>query len=336
MAVNVDWVQAGGYSAIQDRQVLAALLSKSAINTVRAGILQSTGSDLAVTANGTPNMTVNVAAGALTFPDSAGAAYVGTNTATKSVTIAASDPTNPRLDLIIFRVYDNEAGDVAPTSNQTQPGSTAGTAPVQTKTGDIEVVPGTPGAVPVEPSLPTTRCVVLKRVRVRAATASILTSDIETATAQIGFTTAAGGILSCTGPADYPPNPYPGQVIDDLNLGVIRYNTAAVSWKLVGGADTGWITATLTNSWVTFGAPTQVPRYRKMNGIVYVEGSIKLGVMASPVFTLPVGFRPNATLWFAGGAGAASPRIDVNADGTVLSSFTNGGCGINFCFPADQ
>jgi hypothetical protein len=195
VTINVDPVQAGGYTAIQDRQGITALLAKTSRVGVHPGIMLSDGFDLAVFPQSpTPDMSIFVAAGSVVIADAGGGSYVLTNSAAKTVTIAASDPTNPRLDLIIARVYDNEVGDAVSTTNLTLPG-TAGTAPVQTKTGDIEVVQGTPAGTPGEPSLPNSRCVVLRRVRVRAGTASILGSDLENATAQIGFTSAQGGII---------------------------------------------------------------------------------------------------------------------------------------------
>ena len=69
------------------------------------GVVRAT--DLAVAQNGTPNMTVNVAAGGAFIRGTQSAnqgAYHLWNDATLSVAISAADATNPRRDLIIVQV----------------------------------------------------------------------------------------------------------------------------------------------------------------------------------------------------------------------------------------
>ncbi len=104
-----------------------------------------TGAELQVTASGTPSMVLQVAAGTA---DINGAGQDSGSTRAQirqpsSVTVSASDPTNPRIDLVVL--YD---------------------------TGALGVVAGTPAGSPVAPATPSA-CIVLAHVAV-AATATTL------------------------------------------------------------------------------------------------------------------------------------------------------------------
>lgn len=76
----------------------------------RGGVVRELGTALTVTANGSPNMTVNVSAGQVYISGSQGTkqgVYSGVNDASVSVAISASDPSNPRIDLIVAKVEDS-------------------------------------------------------------------------------------------------------------------------------------------------------------------------------------------------------------------------------------
>ena len=104
--------------------------------------------------------------------------------------------------------------------------------------------------------------------------------------------------------------------------------------------DTGWIlvgatgAAAFQNSWTAYaGTPYGQPKYRRKNGIVYLDGLFKGGTLNSVLFTLPAGFRPNERLVMASvmssiNTGAASTgtahthpnaqlagRVDITPDG---------------------
>lgn len=102
-------------------------------------------------------------------------------------------------------------------------------------------------------------------------------------------------------------------------------NTATVpldSWHNVNAAgEPGY-----QNSWVAFGAPFPGARFRvDINGKVTVGGLLAKGggnwVANETIFTLPVGYRPDAQLVFyprmLGGATENNGRIDLFADGSV-------------------
>src|SRR4051812_32925977 len=94
------WIQGGSHSAENDRLTERA-------GTIAAGIV-GTG-DLLVTANGTPNMTVNVAAGAALVAGSLTPTqgyYKVYNDASVSLAIAAANATNPRIDIVVLTIND--------------------------------------------------------------------------------------------------------------------------------------------------------------------------------------------------------------------------------------
>lgn len=119
--------------------------------------------DLAVSQNGTPNMGVSVAAGTA-FVKGTSATFQGLyhvfNDAAKSITLAAADATNPRIDLIVARIRD--AAYVAGSSN----------------TWTLEAVTGAAiGATPFEPPLPVSS-LLLATVNVPAGATSITNANI--------------------------------------------------------------------------------------------------------------------------------------------------------------
>jgi len=119
--------------------------------------------DLAVSERASgANMSVDVAAGAcwVAGDDDADAqpTYRLRNDATVNVAISAADATNPRIDLVVARVYDSAFAGV----------SDAGT---------IEVVTGTPAGSPSAPSLPN-NAVALAQVAVAAGASSVTTANI--------------------------------------------------------------------------------------------------------------------------------------------------------------
>lgn len=79
----------------------------------------------------------------------------------------------------------------------------------------------------------------------------------------------------------------------------------------------------LQNGWVAYGSPYNLPGYRiTMDGLVYVRGVIKDGVTGSGtlLFTLPEGYRPDATKIFAlaKAGGAGNWEVEIAANGQVV------------------
>lgn len=118
--------------------------------------------DLLVTANGTPNMSVNVAAGRAGIPGTQNVLLQGIyeclNDATVNLSIAASHPTLPRNDLVVASVQDAAYSGA-------------------TNLWLLQVITGTAAASPADPSVPA-NSISLSRVRVDAAVSSIVSGKI--------------------------------------------------------------------------------------------------------------------------------------------------------------
>lgn len=120
----------------------------------------ATPDDMKVTASGTPDMNVHVAAGYcfITGSDVADqGSYGGLNDASITLAVTAADPTDPRIDLVVAVVSDADYS-----------GS---------NTFDIVMVDGTPAGSPTAPTAPDSS-LVLARVAVGAAATTITSGNI--------------------------------------------------------------------------------------------------------------------------------------------------------------
>ena len=165
------WLQAGSHPAEHDR-----LLMQSVAAGLVEGVVGFT--DLVVSEkSGTPDMSVDVAAGAA-FVRGDESVFQGTyhvqNDAATNVTVAASDPTNPRWDLVVAQVEDSDYSGA-------------------TDAWSLAVVTGTAAASPSDPTVPD-NALVLARVVVPASASSITDSDI---TDLRPFSAALGGLIRC-------------------------------------------------------------------------------------------------------------------------------------------
>ena len=159
-------LQAGNYSAIDDRRFWGA--------GVREGVI-SGGSYQVIQRAAGANMTVDVAAsvgsGAVVQGDSVtaqGNYFVPPTAANINVTIAAADATNPRNDLVVLEVKDDQhdAGGL----NQARVRVITGTANASAAATDAPGANGTP-------ALPSS-CLLLAVVRVTAGATSVTTAMI--------------------------------------------------------------------------------------------------------------------------------------------------------------
>lgn len=172
-----------------------------------------TTSDLAVSANATPNMTVNVAAGGAFIrgtQSSNQGAYHLWNDATVSLAIDAADATNPRRDLVIAQVRD---------SNYSGSDDDA----------RLVVVTGTPAAVPTDPSLSSyPNALVLARVTVAANDTAIGAGDITDLRTLAHTQWQVPAVASTTERDRFIPSPTAGQLAylntNDTAEGIYAYN----------------------------------------------------------------------------------------------------------------
>ncbi|WP_075343790.1 hypothetical protein [Tenacibaculum agarivorans] len=85
--------------------------------------------------------------------------------------------------------------------------------------------------------------------------------------------------------------------------------------------DTGWQTPLLQNGIENYSSSYQAPRFRKKNGVVYIEGTVRGGIpgpSTTTIFTLPSGFRPSKRLILKGiKSGDVVVRIDISTSGVM-------------------
>lgn len=82
----------------------------------------------------------------------------------------------------------------------------------------------------------------------------------------------------------------------------------------------GWTAPTFQNSWVNFGSGWAAVGYCKDSlGFVHLKGLIKSGTVAygTPMFTLPVGYRPAESEIFASVSNSVFGEIAVDSNGIV-------------------
>jgi hypothetical protein len=104
-------------------------------------------------------------------------------------------------------------------------------------------------------------------------------------------------------------------------VGAINENNALISSK-ANIVQEDWISPTMLNSWVNYddGIQYSVCQYMKDEmGFVHFRGLIKSGTVgsATPVFVLPVGYRPDKRLGIVTISNNTVGQIDVFADGKV-------------------
>ncbi len=285
--------------------------------------------DFAVTQNGTPNMSVNVAAGRALIRSGnassvAAGVFVVMNDATVNVAISAADPTNPRIDLVVVQVRDTNYGEAASDVR-------------------ITVVTGTPAAVPAVPALTSyPNALVLAQIAVAAADTSIVTGDI---TDKRTYAAAVGGQQWCTSTT----RPTGVALRDGLEIYELdtrrryRYQSTAAAWvsandlvvctsgtrptsplfeglmayetdtdRVIVYNGSAWVvltqpatsyTPTLGGITIGTGGSENSAQYSYSQGLLTISGTITLGTsgasvtsIASNTIDLPAGFTPSPAI----------------------------------------
>lgn len=112
--------------------------------------------------------------------------------------------------------------------------------------------------------------------------------------------------------------------------------------QLDGIDDTGWIAPTLINNWANYGGSWVGARYRRKNGIVYLQGLIKNGTSGVDAFILPAGFRPPVGTILMNTSVSGEPwtvtRVDINGTtgGVAVTRPGNTWANLTCSFPADS
>lgn len=82
--------------------------------------------------------------------------------------------------------------------------------------------------------------------------------------------------------------------------------------------DAAWTAPTYANSWVDLGGGNATGAFRKVGTRVVMRGTIKSGTINTTAFTLPVGYRPTATVVFACASNGAFGELSVASTGVVV------------------
>lgn len=136
---------------------------------VLGGVIGGAGLNVGVSSG----MNITVQPGSFVAPNSGtptAGAYVSTLSSQATLTVATSDPVNPRIDIVTATIVDN--GD-------------------DTSFGEVQIITGTAAPSPTAPSLPA-NSILLAQIAVGAAVTSIVSGNISD---QRPFTTATGGVL---------------------------------------------------------------------------------------------------------------------------------------------
>lgn len=106
-------------------------------------------------------------------------------------------------------------------------------------------------------------------------------------------------------------------VAKDVGSGYLPLNTMYIPASYTNST---WITPTLLNGWSWYGSIFSTPQYTKSSdGIVSLKGLIGGGTATAgtPIFTLPVGYRPSSRQLMGSVSSGLDYRIDVETNGVV-------------------
>jgi hypothetical protein len=318
------YVQQGQtHTAALFRQATAAYLGVPAGATFAGGIAAVTaggghgvvgGVDLQVTQDTGANMNSKIAAGYCAVSGTENASqgtYLGYNDASVLVTHSASDPTNPRRDIVVMKVrdafYSGASTDMS-----------------------LAVVSGTAAASPVDPT-PPANALVLSRVTVPAASTAVVNANITDLRTRV---TAIGGTRTMTSTQRLSlsgANLYAGlSVYESDTSRTYRYD--GTGWIIMGEPAVA-LTPTFTN--VTVGNGTLIGSYHRSDGWMDLKVQFTLGTTSamgsSPTLTLPVAYANGLEIdttqnvlmyhlgqrWYGAPAAAGPTAIVLNSVGAA-------------------
>lgn len=115
----------------------------------------------------------------------------------------------------------------------------------------------------------------------------------------------------------------PDPTLADLLDMTVTFNTTVTDYTAIINADSeyAWQAATLVAPWVNYGTTFQTTRYRlRPDGVVEIQGLVKLGATNGTILNLPVGYRPDASLIFPVFMAGGVCRLDIGNTGVVSST----------------
>lgn len=106
--------------------------------------------------------------------------------------------------------------------------------------------------------------------------------------------------------------------MQDAGTGILKKVTGNI------GFEVPVVAPTLAGTWVNFGAGQANSGYWKDGeGVVHLMGHVKDGTIGTTIFTLPVGYRPNASVQFPCVSNGAFGAISINSSGVVTAQAGN-------------
>jgi hypothetical protein len=180
----------------------------------KGGVHPGLGSQFNVQQAGAPNMTVDVLAGHALIAGSEAAkqaVYSCFNDATVNKAIAASDPSLPRIDIVVAKVQDTQYSGAV-------------------NSWSLAVVTGTPAGSPAVPTAPN-NSIILAQVAVAAGVTSIVNANISDKRIYLA---ATGAIVPVNDKAtrDAIASPHDGLAVWRRDLKVLNvFNATASNWR---------------------------------------------------------------------------------------------------------
>ena len=201
------------------------------------------------------------------------------------ITFDTADPSNPRIDRVVL--YVDRAATPSP-ATPNNPGI-----------AKIAIVKGTAAGSPTRPS----------DITVNTAVSNNPWIDLADVRVNAGVTTIDSA-----------------KITDKRSLYQVPTSGIAESAVTANKIEVQqtWQTPALQNGWVNYGSPFDTAGYMKDSlGFVHLKGLVKSGTLGQTIFTLPVGYRPTATLRFASDSNGAHGSVTIDATGIITSSGSN-------------
>lgn len=288
----------------------ATLIQTASMATWRDGVFAATGTEFQLSALGSPNQTVNVAAGSGVVTRTGQGPYELYCTATQNVPLDAAHATLARIDVVYARAVDTVFSEGATTLQ-------------------FGVVTGTPSGSPVVPALPAGAYLKLGEIAVPSLATrpsnQVQAGDITDRRRAAGHFDGVRTLLAGDAIAD--AGFHVGEMRDSTQLsggvGIERWNGSG--WDPVSFVG-AWIAYTPTMSGLLNNAGTFTARYRRIGKAVWLNAKFVPAATANlgtgtPVISLP--FQMTAA---AAGLASGSGRIlDGSGNNRPVWSIANPG-----------
>lgn len=329
--------------------ITAATEVKGAINTLNSNMLEKTGygvySGLAVTAQTTPNMTVNVASGVCYMP-TYGTRYAPV--ANASLAVSTADTTLSRTDIVYVNssgvtsylagTITAVAGSRTYTITTNAKYSTSDTITLCGVTLSVGTTLPTSTTFPEGLDIATTVSNIAAALNLNTTITSIYTvtssgtsftltekvaggGNTPTVATYTGTVVISNGTATTSGKTSTTASlPTGGIKLAELTVlaGATSITSANITDKRKFLWTEAWQTPTLLNGWASYFSTFNVGYRKNVFDRVEIVGSVKSGTVNATLFTLPVGYRPTHTSFFITNVNSNNPAyVVITYDGVV-------------------